>query len=458
MVAVTLLGLAARGVALGRSPLWSDEAFMGELMRRSFREMITVVHNDNHPPLQYLLVRGATALGNTPVTLRLPSVLAGAAAVPVAMALGRRLGGDRAGIASGGLVALMPLLVLWSRDARMYALATTMVLVMALALWRAVENPTRGRVAVYGLTVLVGLYSHYLVALAVPMQLLAAALFLRPRRRVLVRLGVAAAAAAAALAPWLLYALPQFRHAGEPYWSRAFSIPGVATEVLYQAGHPGPTGLLVAGTLLGPPLLVLVSVAMYRSSADRERRGLLYVLGCGGLSLLVLFVVSLKRPLLDERFLNLYTTQFLPVAGLALAWGSRRWLIAVALVALLGVTATEVATLPTPEVPAVTSYLNAHVDPSRDVVALAGPRQYFPILYYGNTATRASVRVVNIDVHWYDGLAGFRAGDLVPAVPDAAHDIYLVTNADQADPPMPGGVHRTARTCSPGICLETWTH
>ncbi len=458
MLGVTVLGLAARGAFLAYTPLWSDEAFMGVLMRRSMQEMIDVVHNDNHPPLQYLLVRAATLLGNSAVTLRLPSVIAGTAAVPLAAALGRRLGGDRAAITAGALVALMPLLVLWSRDARMYALATTMVLAMALALWRAVERPSAGRLAIYGLTVLVGLYSHYLVALAIPPQLLAAALFLRPARATLLRVGSVATAAGAALGPWLIYAAPQFRHAGEPYWSQPFSIPGVVTRLGYLAAHPGPTTMVVGMALVAIPALLALGTLAYRASAPPERGGMLYLLGCGGFALLLLFLVSLRKPLLDERFLNLYTTELLPPAGVALAWTARRGLIVAALALLLVATGIEVATLATPQVPSVTAYLDGRVDPSRDAVALNGPTQYFPVLYYSNPTTRQAVRVVDRAVPWYVGLAAFRPGDIVPTVPDPARTLYLVTSPDQADPAIPGGRRLTQRSCAGGVCLETWTH
>ncbi|MFN2465182.1 MAG: glycosyltransferase family 39 protein [Candidatus Dormibacteria bacterium] len=457
-ILLVLGGLVVRGVYLDLTPLWSDEAFTGVLMRRSIGAMIDVVHNDNHPPLQYLLVRLAAIFGNTPVNLRLPSVVAGAAAVPLAIAIGRRLGGRRVALTSGGVVALMPLLVLWSRDARMYALGTTMVLAMSLALWRATDEPSIGRVGIYGLTVLVGLYTNYLVALAVPAQLLAALLVLRPGRQVILRLAAAAGAAGVALVPWLVYAAPQFRHAGQPYWVQPISVGGTSAQLQYLASHPGPTTLGAVAIALAVPLVAALTVAAYRSCGELERRGTLYVLACGGFSLLFLVIVSLKRPLLDERFINVYLIQLLPVAGLALAAPGRRWLVGGAMIVLLALTVVEVSALPTPHVPEVTAYLDSHVDASRDTVALVGAHQYFPVLYYAHEPTRQVVRVVDIDVHWYDGLAGFRRGDLVPAVPRVAGATYVVVSPDQGDPPLPDGLHLARRACSPGVCLETWTH
>jgi hypothetical protein len=182
-----------------------------------------------------------------------------------------------------------------------------------------------------------------------------------------------------------------------------------------------------------------------------------YLLGCGIFALAALLVISVRRPLLDERFTSLYTTQLLPLAGTALAWTGRRWLMALAVVVLAAVTVVEVATLGTPDVPAAIAPLRGRVDPTRDIVALNGPYRYFQVLYYGDQGVREATRVVSAAVPWYEGLAAYRPGDIVPAVPDVPGTVYLVTDPGQDPPPMPGGRQLAARHCARGTCLETWT-
>jgi 4-amino-4-deoxy-L-arabinose transferase-like glycosyltransferase len=455
---VSLAGLAARGLVLGLTPLWSDEAFMGVMGRRGLGAMIDVVHNDNHPPLQYLLTRLSTAVSDSPQGLRLPSVLAGAAAVPLAAALGRRAGGDAGGVLAGAIVALTPLLVMWSRDARMYSLAFTMVLAMSVALWRALERPGAARLAIYFGVVLAGLYTHYLVILALPAQLLAALLFLRPGRSALIRATGVAIAAGAGLVPWLVYASPQFRHAGEPYWNQPFSIPGVVAELARQASHPGPQALFSLGALVLVPAAVAAVALAFRAARQSGRRAISFQLGAGALALLALFLVSLKKPLLDQRFTNMYTIEFLPVLGVALAWARNRWLASALLLGLAAVTVVQVVSLDTPDVPQAIAPLAGRVDPARDAVALNGPYRYYQVLYYADARTREATRVVAERVPWYEGLAGYRPGDILASVPDPPRTLYLVTDPGQADPPMPADLHRAARRCAPGSCLETWTH
>ncbi len=457
LLAVTGIGLLIRGGFLGLAPLWTDEAFMGVLMRKSLSSMIDVVHNDSLPPLQYLLDRLATVFSDTPDALRLPSVLAGTAAIPLSAALGRRLGGDRGGIAAGLLTAGMPLLVLWSRDARMYALATTVVLAMALTLWRAIEQPSWGRVGTYfGVSVL-AFYTHYLVGLAVVAQLAAALLFLRPTRTALIRTSGAAILAGLTLVPWVLYASPQFHHAGDAYWIEPLSLRAVAGGLADVVLHLGPMTLIIAAALIGIPVAILLGILAYRAAPTVKRPGYLYLLGCGGFALAVLFLVSLKKPLFDERFTNLYSTELLPIAGAALAWTGRRWLLVGAATLLVTVSVVQLTTLPTADIPALTAPLAGRVEPGRDLVVLNGPYHYFQVLYYGDPNVRDATRVVAGQVPWYFGLAGFRSGDILAAVPDPPGTIFLVTDPGQGRPRMPPDRHLASRRCAYLTCMETWT-
>ena len=458
LLLVTGFGLLLRGLFIGLTPLWTDEAFMGVLMRRSVGEMIDVVHNDNHPPLQYLLDRAATMVRDSPDALRLPSVLAGTASVALAAALGRRLGGDRGGIATGLLTACMPLLVLWSRDARMYALGTAMVLAMALTLWRAVEHPSVGRIGLYFLVTTFAVYSHYLVALALPAQLAAALLFLRPGRAAMVKVTAAAGGAGLTLVPWLLYAAPQFRHAGDPYWIVPLSLGDLPRVLALLVTRPGPMTAIIAAALIGLPIAGLLALLAYRAAAAPERRGYLYLLGCGGFALGVLFLLSLKKPLLDERFTNLYSTELLPIAGAALAWTGRRWLLAGAVALLFAVSVLQMTTLPTPDIPSIMAALVGRVDPTRDAVVVNGPYHYFQVLYSGDPGVRQATRTVADQVPWYFGRAGFRPGDISPTAPDPRGTLYLVTDPGQGLPRMPGDLHLADRHCAYLTCVETWAH
>ena len=95
-------------------------------------------HHHHHPPLSFALVRVSTALTGTDAewALRLPSLLAGLACIPVAYAVGRTLGSRAGGVLLALLIAFDPLLVDQARQARMYSLYALLFLATIYGLAR----------------------------------------------------------------------------------------------------------------------------------------------------------------------------------------------------------------------------------------------------------------------------------------------------------------------------------
>jgi mannosyltransferase len=72
--------------------------------------------------LYYLLMHGWVALGSSPVALRIPSVIAMAAAAVLITIIGRRLTGSGwAGLFAGLIMALTPSISFYAQTARSYA-------------------------------------------------------------------------------------------------------------------------------------------------------------------------------------------------------------------------------------------------------------------------------------------------------------------------------------------------
>ncbi len=158
-----------------------------------------------HPPLYYMLLHyWNQAFGEAEPLVRLFSVPPGVLMIPVTYVLGARLFNRTAGVAAAFIVAASPQLIFYSREARMYSIATLFGLLALYVFIRAVED---GRFRLwFGLTVIlaVGVYLDYSVLLAL-VAMDAYLLFTWRRRR-----GAAAyalglqAVLAAILLPWLL--------------------------------------------------------------------------------------------------------------------------------------------------------------------------------------------------------------------------------------------------------------
>lgn len=176
LAALTILAAILRLSTLGAQSFWYDEAFtpVHVLHPNLTATLRSVVHTENTPPLWYLIAwADSRVLGSGEYALRLPSALAGIATVPVAWAIGRELTARRAtAVAMAAFVAVNPLLVWYSQEARAYALFVLFAALAMLCFLRALHVPSRGRIAAFALSGSLALLSHYFaVFLLIPMVL-----------------------------------------------------------------------------------------------------------------------------------------------------------------------------------------------------------------------------------------------------------------------------------------------
>jgi hypothetical protein len=168
LAALLILAAALRFSTLGLQSFWYDEAFTPvHVLHASLGATLHgVVHTENTPPLWYVLIWAWSRIfGAGAVALRFPSALAGVATVGVAWGIGRELTGRRAtAIATAAFVAVNPLFVWYSQEARAYGL---FVLLSALAMWcflRALRESTPRRLAAFAVSASLALLSHYFAA------------------------------------------------------------------------------------------------------------------------------------------------------------------------------------------------------------------------------------------------------------------------------------------------------
>lgn len=214
-----LAGVVLRFAATGE--LWLDEALAVNIARLPLSEIPDALRHDGAPPLYYLLLHGWMAVfGDGVLAVRALSGLFGVAALPLAWAAGRRLGGRP--VAEGALLLLAssPFAVRYATEARMYALIVLLVLAGHLALLRALEHPSRPRLAALALVTGLLLLTHYWgIFLAGAVMALLALDARRPtdagRRARLVLAAVAAGFLALVL--WLPVLAYQATHTGTPW-------------------------------------------------------------------------------------------------------------------------------------------------------------------------------------------------------------------------------------------------
>ena len=122
---ILLLGFILRLVSLNQS-LWLDEAItVLAVKNHSFLQIITqYIGGDFHPPGFYLLLNLWTKIfGYSEVSARFPSVLFGVATIWIVYLLTKKLFSEKVGLLAAFLLAINPLHIYYSQEARMYAFA-----------------------------------------------------------------------------------------------------------------------------------------------------------------------------------------------------------------------------------------------------------------------------------------------------------------------------------------------
>jgi len=204
--AVVLAGLTALGAVLrfgllGHQSLWYDETFTAFVVQSSWSHLFQIVAADTHPPLYYLVVKLWTLVAGTgEAALRIPSAVVGTASIPVTWALARRVAPGPTSLLAALLVAVAPVGVMMSQDARMYALLGLLAAGATVALDRAADTGRPTAWAGYAGLIVLTVYTHYLGVLVVAAHGLWVILYRRPRTAAWL---ACAGAAAVLYVPWL---------------------------------------------------------------------------------------------------------------------------------------------------------------------------------------------------------------------------------------------------------------
>lgn len=167
---LTAAGLALRLRSFGNS-LFSDELSTYYIAtHHSLGQTLHILHGhsvDLNPPLYFLLAWASEKLGgDSAQMLRLASLVAGVATIPLVYLLGKRTVSRRVGVIAAALAALAPFLIHYSAEARPYSLLVFLVVAGALALLQALQTGRWTWWALYAALSCGALYTQYTSAYA----------------------------------------------------------------------------------------------------------------------------------------------------------------------------------------------------------------------------------------------------------------------------------------------------
>lgn len=147
---------------LAHQSLWIDEWFTVDIVNGPWASLIPhILQTERRPPLHYTLLKFWASIGDQEYILRVYSVMLSLLSVSLLYALGRRMVDDRTGLLAALLLASSPFLILYGRMVRAYSQTVLLSLLATWGLWLALDKPRPQRWLLYGLSVLMLLYTDY---------------------------------------------------------------------------------------------------------------------------------------------------------------------------------------------------------------------------------------------------------------------------------------------------------
>jgi mannosyltransferase len=390
---LTALALGLRWVCVDQS-LFGDELFLWAIVDdQSLRQVFSTVHDtEKTPPLGFVLSWIPARLSDTPEVVRLPSLVASVATVPLIFMLGLRSVGRRAAVVAAAWFALSPFQIFYGTESRSYAVVAAFVVLSTLVLLTALEERRLRWWALYALAAAAAVYTHYIAALSLVPQ---AAWALWTHRDSIREQLVSGGLAALAFLPWVPSFIVQLRHSADEarrineLAPLTFSnVVDFAVEPLVSrpwtplSDLPGRVPLAVLGALLAGLLIAFLVEVRKGTKVLKPKlaapRALVVLLALAPLIGLVLYSLRPNTSFLLSRNLAAAAPYALLLLGSFLTYPRARLGAAAVSVAVLA--ALAVGTLKTltpdyqrPDARDAARYIDAHTPPTAPVVDVPGP-------------------------------------------------------------------------------------
>lgn len=304
--------------------LWLDEFATWSVARRSWSEIFELLGNlDAVHTVYYLFMHGWLSIfGESELSLRMPSLLAMAAATGLVVALGQRMFTPMAGLCAGVLFALTPTVTNTAQYARGYSLSIMFAAGSTLALIAALDTPSTWRWLTYGiLVVFMGALHLIAILLVAAHGFLAVQRAMAGKRSLLLWWFAATSCALAAISPLIYVGLSQKSQI-------------LARQVPQLSQFPA-----FLGDLFGTVLIAGVFIGLAVAAQHHARHWLGLLLVWAVFPMAVVFAVSYvltsryhAQSYWEARYVLFCLPAVALLAGLALS-KIQRWVVTVALVA-----------------------------------------------------------------------------------------------------------------------------
>ena len=328
LVSLCLGAFAWRVAGLTSQSLWRDEVDALQFASRPPAGLLAMFTRpgENGPLFFAALHPWLAVVGHSEMALRLPSALAGVLMIALTYALARRLiraageqdPGERVALLAALLTAVNPYLVWYSQEAKMYTWLAVWTLSALLMFLAAVQRGGAwrwlGYLALLGIAVLHHLWAVALVPVCAAWLLALGRPYRSRWRPFLLTLALPLLPYLAVMGwwQWRLFTTAGFQ-TGHPFVP-AGKIAGGLVVALGQGVAAAPNAAIAAGVVA----LLLAGSVLATGRLSRPGRAAALLWSWAALPPLVIFAVSLVKPMYAER----YVIWILPALLLLLARGA----------------------------------------------------------------------------------------------------------------------------------------
>ncbi len=311
---VLSLAVYVRFHAIQSPFFWTDEAFSALMSLQSPERIWFHAGHDVHPPLYFLLLHAWIAVcGDGVFSLRAMSALAGVLTTLLGMWLMRLIDTPRTAVLAGLLLALFPIAVRYSQEARMYTLESVWLLGATIALVYWVKSARDRYLVVYALLMTAALYTHYFAVFCALshwayLSILACQRTPSPRHFFRWPWWLANISIALLYLPWLIspidelfFNFAKFKSGGDILWVPNPTVYTLPSSIWRFFSLRDRRDFLTLGYLLFPLFIIALAIAGALQLRRRFKFGVLLLLHTF-LPILAVFLVSFLFPVFIERY------------------------------------------------------------------------------------------------------------------------------------------------------------
>jgi len=249
LLAILAVAAALRFWAIGGHPLWIDEANGVLTAQESLAGILGKLRTDSSPPLYYFLLHVWMAVfGDSEIAVRSLSVCFSMGLVGLVFLVGARCFSPAVGLMAAFVVAVAPVQIFYSQQARMYTMLSFLAALSTWSLVRSLETRKRTPLVVFAGSTVAALYTHNFAFFLLPLFGLLILLSKQLRERWLTWLIVVIAGVLAYL-PWAPTFLEQLRNEDHYAWfQRVWNHWSTVGPVWYslRSFSPGGSHILIS--------------------------------------------------------------------------------------------------------------------------------------------------------------------------------------------------------------------